>query len=229
MSKTERFELRLDRDMIDRLDQWRGRQDDNPSRSEAARRLMERGLSEKVGISGGERLILTLLRDLHKHHDLVSEADPDFIMEAILGGHHWALEWEMQGLFHGSIDRKQTVREVVDYLGMWSLLEESYDGMSDADKKKIETETGRSGDVKFIGFDGNSETEHMGVARFLIEKMGRFERFNKRSLNSHSHSIEIYRRMYSAFEAIRKNVVGRTMSADEVIAVLNECVHPENR
>lgn len=229
MSKTERFELRLDQDMIDRLDQWRGRQHDTPSRSEAARRLMERGLSEKVGISGGERLILTLLRDLHKHHGVDSEADPDFIMEAIWGGHHWALEWELQGLFHGSIDSAETVREVVDYLDMWSFLEEAYESMSADDKKKIETETGRSGDVKFIGFDGNNETEHMGVAQFLINKMGRFERFKKRSLNSHSHSLEIYQRMYSAFKDIRKNVVGRTMSADEVIAVLNERVHPENR
>ena len=42
--KTERLELRLDSDLTERIDVWRGEQDDLPSRSEAVRRLVEGGL-----------------------------------------------------------------------------------------------------------------------------------------------------------------------------------------
>ncbi|HVJ33167.1 MAG TPA: ribbon-helix-helix domain-containing protein [Terriglobia bacterium] len=42
--KTERFELRLEVETIGRVDEWRRAQSDNPSRSEAMRRLIETGL-----------------------------------------------------------------------------------------------------------------------------------------------------------------------------------------
>jgi hypothetical protein len=42
--KTERFELRLGAENIERLDEWRRDQPDNPTRSEAMRRLVEIGL-----------------------------------------------------------------------------------------------------------------------------------------------------------------------------------------
>jgi len=45
--KTERFEMRLETAMIERVDAWRRKQQDLPSRAEAFRRLIELGLSEK--------------------------------------------------------------------------------------------------------------------------------------------------------------------------------------
>ncbi len=44
--KTERFEMRLDQAMLDRIDAWRSRQGDVPSRAEAIRRLIKGGLEE---------------------------------------------------------------------------------------------------------------------------------------------------------------------------------------
>lgn len=44
--KSERFELRLDPDTINRIDEWRGEQADLPSRSEAVRRLVNSGLGK---------------------------------------------------------------------------------------------------------------------------------------------------------------------------------------
>jgi hypothetical protein len=44
-SKSERFELRLNPDVLERVDEWRTDQADIPSRSEAVRRLLERGLA----------------------------------------------------------------------------------------------------------------------------------------------------------------------------------------
>jgi metal-responsive CopG/Arc/MetJ family transcriptional regulator len=45
--KTERFEMRLETTMIERVDAWRRKQEDLPSRAEAFRRLIEMGLSAK--------------------------------------------------------------------------------------------------------------------------------------------------------------------------------------
>ena len=45
--KTERFEMRLETTMIKRVEAWRRKQEDLPSRAEAFRRLIELGLSTK--------------------------------------------------------------------------------------------------------------------------------------------------------------------------------------
>ena len=45
MSKTERLELRLDENIVDTIDQWRRKEQDLPTRSEAVRRLIQQGLS----------------------------------------------------------------------------------------------------------------------------------------------------------------------------------------
>lgn len=45
MPKTERFEMRIDPETIARIDAWRRRQADLPTRAEAIRRLVDLGLS----------------------------------------------------------------------------------------------------------------------------------------------------------------------------------------
>ena len=45
--KTVRFEMRLETTMIERVDAWRRKQGDLPSRAEAFRRLIGLGLSVK--------------------------------------------------------------------------------------------------------------------------------------------------------------------------------------
>lgn len=47
IAKSERFELRLDPDTLERIDEWRGAQPDVPSRSAAMRRLVEAGLGHE--------------------------------------------------------------------------------------------------------------------------------------------------------------------------------------
>ena len=42
--KSERFEMRMDEDILTRVDKWRADQVDVPSRAEAMRRLIELGL-----------------------------------------------------------------------------------------------------------------------------------------------------------------------------------------
>ena len=224
--KTERFEMRLDPHTVQRVDAWRAEQPDRPSRAEAMRRLADTGLAVlgkgSVRISQGEALILMMLRDLYKHQNIKGDIQPDFVGEAIWGGHYWGLEWQYSGLFHGHIDREEIVDEVVRVLDMWSFVESGYAQLSDERKKEVEAEVGPQGQhVKFPGFDGNNEIEHLSIARFLIDHLDRFVNFKGRDLNSHFPSIEKYRRMLQAFEPVRETLIGRALSSSEVIDLLN--------
>ena len=112
---------------------------------------------------------------------------------------------------------------------MWSFLEEGYETLSDKDKERVKKEAGLFGDVRFSGFDANNETTHYGIARFLVERLERFERFEGRRLNSHSPSIDMYRRMLPAFLPMRRTLMGGRLNARQIIAILKEQTHPDYR
>ncbi|WP_349609051.1 YfbU family protein [Cupriavidus sp. DF5525] len=224
--KTERFELRMDEDVLARIDDWRGEQEDLPTRSEAVRRLVELGLSrtggDRVKFSDGEKLLTIMLRDIYKHLGMKSgEIDPDFVSEAICGGHSWALKWKMHGLYHDYEDEPTEVRFVVNVLDMWSFVEIGYRNLDQDDRDRIEREVGPLGKhVAFRGFDGNNEASYMGIALFFVEKMGRFGEFKGRDMNSHVPMVGAYRAMLRAFEPMRKTLIGANLGADQIIAIL---------
>lgn len=224
--KTERFEMRLDQGMIDRLDRWRGEQDGSASRAEAVRRLMEIGLQQfgenGVSISDGEKLIMTMLRDIYRGMNIKNgEVDPDFILSALVGGHYWGLAWEYNGILHSHQDREQNVSEVVNILDMWSFLESGYERLSDEQKGHVAAELDPFGkNVRFPGFDGNNETGHYSIARFLVDEMNRFQTFKGRELNSHSERLTGYRRMLMTFEPMRRTLTGGDLSTSQIVSVL---------
>ena len=224
-TKTERFEMRMDEDILDRIDRWRASQDDVPSRAEATRRLVELGLrrpaGETVVFSDGERLLLLMMRDLYKRLKVEGEIDADFISEVIYGGHYWAPKWEMSGLFHDEEDDPSDVHFVGEVLDMWSFIERAYERLDEKEKARIETEAKPFGrGVRFDGFDGNNESSLLGIARFLVNKMGRFEEFKRRDLNSHFPTVDMYKRMLAVFAPMEKSLVGRGLDADQIIRIL---------
>ncbi len=228
--KTERFEMRLDPGTLKKVDNWRSEQPDLPSRAEAVRRLMETGLSETesrpLKLSDGEKLIVSMLCEIYKHHEIDGEIDPSFVKEALLGGHYWALRWQHPFLFDMEADNIETVHEVIDVLNMWRVLEQSYARLSKKDKDRVRKETEPFDDVVFQGFDGNEETEYLSIAKFLIDKMDRFADFKGRDLNSHMPSIEWHRRMARAFKQIRPYLRGgNLLSAEHLIKILNAQRH----
>ncbi len=233
-AKTERFEMRLDPETLDRVDEWRSDQDDLPSRSEGARRLIERGLGlsgrEGLHFKDSERLIVSMLCDIGTQLKIKNGLDPDLIASALYGGHYWALRWAYPGLFHAHEDSGQTVSEVVDILDMWSFIESAHAALSKEEKERIEAEAKPFGShVKFPGFDGNNEGEHLGIAGFLIDKLDRFGSFKGRDLNSHAPLLPAYRRMVPVFEPIRATLIGRQLSASEIIELLKAKIHPDYR
>jgi len=225
---SERFEMRIDSDLLERLDQWRQQQNDAPSRAEAVRLLIEAGLAHTIKedgpvLSDGEKLIAVMLGDLIKGMKIKSDTDVDLVQKAIYGGHYWALGWEMQGIFHGHADRRSRVSFVVDVLDMWSFIEEAFEKVSAEEKERLAKEVGPWGkDVQFVGFDGNNESEHLSIARFLVNDLHRFGRFRTghRDLNSHHETLETYRAMYRVFEPLRSKLVGKRLSVDQLIAIL---------
>lgn len=227
---TERFEMRIDTDLLDRLDRWREAEADEPSRAEAVRRLMEAGLAHDTRgrqphLSDGEKLITLMLTDVIEKLEVKTDTNIDLVRNVIYGGHYWALGWEMPGIFHGHIDKRSRVSFVVDVLDMWDFLEEAFDKLSNDDKVRLAEAADPFGKhVHFAGFDGNNETEYMSIARFLVDDLSRFSRFKdkKRDLNAHHPTVESYGKMYRAFAPIRKTLVhGKAMSVEQLAEVLN--------
>jgi uncharacterized protein YfbU (UPF0304 family) len=226
MVRTERFEMRLDSKLLEQIDDWRDRHRDQPSRAEAVRQLLEFALAgslrEETQLDRSQRLIVWMLAEILKGQEgNDGRKDVKLIQEAIYGGHLWALDWELVGILHSHTDKQEAVNLVVDTLDMWTFIERAFSELSQADKEKLEAEVPILGkNPMFAGFDGNHESEYMGIARFLIEQMGRFENFKGRRLNSHMPKVQRYSQMLQSFEPIRAKLIGREMSVDELIIVL---------
>lgn len=221
----QRFEMRVDEDIIIKVDKWRDKQGDRPSRAEAMRRLVVIGLAKEPGevvqFSDGEKLLAMMMRDVYRHLKIKGEIDSDFISEVIHGGHYWAAKMEMGGLFSDYEDDTRDVHFVFDVMDMWNFIEYGYEKLTKKDKDLVEKEAEPFGKhVKFMGFDGNNETSHMGIARFLVEKMGRWSQFKGRELNSHMPMVATYRRMLRVFEPMRAGLVGTGLDANQLIRIL---------
>lgn len=231
--KSERIELRLEAETLGRLDEWRQQQADQPSRSEAIRRLLDVGLEldsrDGFRLNNPDKLLIWMMSEVLKRQLQGSKnaADArddlrtvDLIQEAIYGGHFWGLVWEMPGVIHNHSDNPRRVREVADILDVWSFIESAYSRLSAESKRLVKAETGWN-DPKFHGFDGNNESEYVGIARFFVEKMGRWQSFKGRDFNSHTPTVARYSAMVGAFAPIRRTLDGRELTAKEIVRVLN--------
>jgi uncharacterized protein YfbU (UPF0304 family) len=224
----ERFEMRIDSELLERLDSWRSGEDDSPSRAEAIRRLLEAGLAHDhrgrpPSLSDGEKLIATMLAEFIEKSGVEVNNKVDLVQKVIAGGHYWALGWEMPHIFHGHSDKQRRVSFVVDVLDMWRFIEEDYERFSDDEKVELTEKIAPYNSVRFAGFDGNEEEEY-GIALFLVRDLNRFSRFGdeQRSLNSHCNMVEKYRNMLRTFEPIRKTLgFGKRMTVDQMAEILD--------
>jgi len=144
----------------------------------------------------------------------------DVIEEAIYGGHFWALLWEMTGVMHGHVDDPKKVRLVVDILDMWTFIERAFRQLSEANKAVLAKSLGHSYAPQFMGFDGNNETEYLGIASFLVNKLDRFQDLKGRDFNSHMPTVQRYAAMTRLFEPMRVDLIGRELGLKELTALL---------
>jgi uncharacterized protein YfbU (UPF0304 family) len=225
VGKQERVELRLDEDLLGRVDRWAAEHaEDAPSRSEALRRLLHLGLQVAGGqalhFTPGDKLLFTLLSDIADKLGVEGQADRELMSEVFRGGHYWAPLWMRQGLFHHDADRPEDVEFVVEVLQMWSDLEAGFDALAPSERETVmASQAGRA--LHFDGFDGNHESDLHGIASFLVERMGRFSRFKGRAgLNANGRRVERYRRMLRVYRPLRARLVGVPLDARQLIEIV---------
>ena len=183
-----------------------------------------------MNVSDSEKLILLMLTELYDSVGVKGEIDPDFIRSAIFSDKTWSIPWKYYGIPFEDQDTPEVVKEVLDILEMWSVIESSYAELSDDEKDLVEKEASPFGKKPtFKGFDGNNESEYMSTASFIVNELERFEEFKGRNFNSHSQSIDAYNRMKFVFEKIRKNIDFYPLNAQQLINLLKEKIHPDSR
>jgi len=166
-------------------------------------------------LSPGERLIILMLCDLQEKLDVEGEINAPFIRKAILGGHTWALDQEI-GQVVNYTTPSYVFGQVADILDVYSVLERAYAELSPEQKAQIP-----EWQIKFHGFDGNGESEHMSVARFLIHEMRRWEEFSGRELNSHAPTVTRALQMSEAFKPMREDFGMRgALTFDQVVQIV---------
>ena len=225
--KTERFEMRLAPRTVELIDDWADKHPKVASRAEAMRQLVEAGLAAdasrgRLNPSRSEKLIIWLLTELLKQQkDYEDQETVELIQDAIYGGHFWALEWTLTGLFEPRSYEPQEVDFVARTMTMWRQIEWAAAKWSDKDRDRVEVETGEwNRNPKFDGFDGNEEGSYFSIAQFLVQKMGRFEEFKNRSLNSHSNRTADYRAMLAVYDRIEWTLTRDGLTLGEVIKIL---------
>jgi uncharacterized protein YfbU (UPF0304 family) len=232
MIMSERFELRLPEETLTAIDGWRVGQDGAPSRSEAIRQLIERGLAgtddEPMHFSPGEKLAVLMLCDIYRALQAESKLlkvhgkfDPELLKEIVGSGHLWALRQEYSWAFNRDQDDPEIVAEVFDILDMWVLLEEGFEALKPAARARLPKEANYSEPkLRFWGFDGNHERQYH-IARFVVEKLKRYEKFADRDINSHTRLVDQYRRMLAVFNKIKPTIAGKKdLTADQIIEIL---------
>lgn len=176
-----------------------------------------------------EKLILQMLCDIHKKLDIKDSYDADLISRAIASGDNWVLGWKYD-IKEQDAELPPHVRLVGDALDLYSFLKESYEGLDAAGRQAVENGRANAAQwIEFPGFDGNNEPDHRAAARYIVEDLDGYQSMRDvASRNSHMPVVEMYTRMIEVFEPIRRNLIGRLMTPEEIILVLQAGVHPDN-
>ena len=169
-----------------------------------------------------EKLILIMLSEIYEHLGIggADHINARFVRSAIDSNQTWALSRNIPSFFGGRTQTPDVVSEVRDILYMWSFIEEAHERFSAEEKKRVKAEARPYGDARFVGFDRHTDILHIEVAKFLIEGLDHSSRFKGRDLDSHVPVLNAYLRMYQVFEPIRKTLVGRGLTATEMIDIL---------
>ena len=141
-------------------------------------------------LSAPEKLMILMICDIAKGDKSKYETDFDFIEAAILDDQEWAIPYRYERL--GKFTLPPDVIEILELLDSWRFIEWSIQKLESKQSDQLKNDYFS---ITFEGFDGNEEPEEMRIAKFIIHKLGGFEEFKGRSLNSHQRRIDYYRRI----------------------------------
>jgi len=184
-------------------------------------------MADTVKLSSGEKLMLLMLCEIYDHLKVNGQTDTKMIKDAIYSGNVWGLGWGLPGVFHDSETPQEVVHETGNILVMWERLEQSFNNLGPDDKASLAKGSAAFGEnVRFPGFDGNNESDHISAGHFLVDSLDRFQSFKGRDFNAHMPTLDGHRRMLTVFDPILRRVLNKDFSAAQVLEVLNAWRHP---
>jgi uncharacterized protein YfbU (UPF0304 family) len=219
----ETAEFRLDSDLLRRVDLWRERQSSRPSRDEAVAELIGAGLAGTADatLSEGEKLILTMLCDLYRKVGAEGAIDPEFLQNAVRGGHYWAVEWQYPSFAHGHDNTVSQADFVSKVLSLWRQIEESFRQLSPDEKGKVMSDAALTAQPSFPGWDGHRETDYMSIARFMTDRMNMFpSQKGKAGREAGRPSVIGYRKMLELHDSFEQDARDRKLTAQELVELL---------
>ena len=171
-------------------------------------------------LSNSKKLSLAMLSDIYQQLNIQGQVDPRLVRAAIQTGNTWALTWEYACLqLEPERDQPREVDEVANILGMWDRLEQSYIELTLEQQEHVKDVTGCP-QVRFQGFDGESEGNHLNIARFFADYMARGSYLKGRDLDARTPTLDANRRMFSAFKRM-ESLGDSQLTAMQIIDVLN--------
>ncbi|WET11858.1 YfbU family protein [Pseudomonas sp. D3] len=180
-----------------------------------------------------QKLIITMLSDIHAELQIADSLDPDFVRRAVCEGQGWALNWKYPGMFEDPAEDPENVKFVANVLEMWSMLEDSFKALNAEQRAELAVVSDPFGkDVQFPGFDGNNEYELLAIARIFVNDLERWSEFTGRINNSHMRVKDGYQRMFEVFDGIRDSKYQchdfGLLNVEQLAQVLNGRRHPSN-
>jgi uncharacterized protein len=177
--------------------------------------LLQLKTTMRIKLTDAERLILS------NQYEILGELNDDEgcrrKAEQLRNGHEW-LYGDFQSVAPPM--SSEDAEYVLEVLGMFSDLSASYDKLPD--KSGIEAH-----DVRFVGFDGNNESEFYSFSAALTENGNFTDTIGKTAKNSHMPTTELYRRLLKKYRELGspRYPIPKT----QIAQIVAERIHPENR
>ncbi|MCF7742248.1 YfbU family protein [Aeromonas veronii] len=176
-----------------------------------------------------QRLIVSLLCDIHQKLEIADSFDSRLISDAINTGNEWAIGMTYGDGLGDTSPLSEECSFVCNVLHMSELIETVFSQMDAEQKAETRRLTDFNPEKVFYGFDGNNETDLMSIARFLVTRLHKFTHFTGREFNSHMPSVGAYRRMLVAFDEVMEKGPFGLLTPQNIATILNEKRHPDNR
>jgi len=122
-------------------------------------------------------------------------------------GQKWIYENQIKSLLSPVFEDHEFVLGV---LSMFDALSRSFEKLDD--KSGIEAE-----DVRYSGFDGNNEVEHLSFVDALFRDRRFVDTIRAEGLNSHSQRVGLYKRMLTEWQRQGK---AHDLNRDQILGIL---------
>jgi uncharacterized protein len=164
-----------------------------------------------VELNKFERLLLMNQYRILSQVDQSNAGHYDKLRDALENGYVASYQ---DDLFAGMLDGLSVEQSafVVEVMSMYDALQRCYDALDD--KTGIEEER-----TKFPGFDSDYELAHLGYARFVVEREGRFSQLKAHSEDfmGHTPMLDQYRRMSDVWKLASNRY---ELTRDDLTAIL---------